>query len=452
MRNKIAFILMCCALCTAQAQKRMWTLQECVAYAVEHNLTVQQFALDVANAQIDKSEAWGNRLPTLNATSSLSSNTGFSINPTNNLPVNSTAINANGNITSNLTLFNGLQNLRQVQRAKLNALANQYRLEDLKDDIRLNVANAYLQVVSNKEQLKALRAQYTATEQDVKRTQERVAAGVVPRGDLLEVEATAAAQQQQIINAEGAVLIAKVNLAQLLQITDYENFHLAEESFPILPSRILENSAKTIFDQALSFRSDIKFSEANVALAKKDVQIAKGAYTPTLSAFFQYGTRYSDATEITGIVGGDTIRLVPSFTDQLWLFDGISYGAQLNVPLFNGWRTRNAVKRSKINLERAQLQFKQDRLDLEADIQQAYVDVTTFWKAYEAAEKTLEARRLAYAYARERYEVGALSPFEVNQAQARLENAEADLIRTKYDYIFRLKIVEFYYGLPLTVN
>lgn len=452
MKNKIVATLVFCAMATTYAQQQEWTLQACVAYAVENNLTVQQFALDLANAQIDKSDALGNLLPSLNASSSLSSNTGFSINPTNNLPINSTAVSANGNITSNLTLFNGLQNLRQVQRAKLNTLANQYRLEDLKDDIRLNVASAYLQLVSNTEQLKALKAQYTATEQDLKRTQELVASGVVPQGDLLEIEATAAAQQQQIINAEGSVLLAKINLAQLLQITDYENFQIASETFEVPLSSILDNSAKAIFDKALTFRNDIKLSESNVALAEKDVKIAKGAYAPTLSAFFQYGTRYSDATEIPGIVGGDTIRFVPDFTDQLWLFDGISYGAQLNVPLFNGQRTRNSVKRSEINLEKARLQLVQDKLDLEATIQQAYVDVTTSRKAYEAAGKTLEARELAYAYARERYAVGLTNAFDLNQAQARVEDAEAEHIRTKYEYIFRLKIIEFYFGLPIVLN
>jgi outer membrane protein len=108
--------------------------------------------------------------------------------------------------------------------------------------------------------------------------------------------------------------------------------------------------------------------------------------------------------------------------------------------------------RSKIGLEKAKLQLEQDKLDLENTIQQAYVDVNTFEKAYEAAEKTLEARRLSYEYAKERYDVGLMNAFEYSQAQARVENAQADVIRTKYDYIFRLKILEFYFGLPISLN
>ena len=449
MKNSITIILLLFAVTFSSAQMRKWTLQECVEYAVENNLTVEQFELDLENAKIDKSDAVGNLLPSLNGNASGSSNTGFSINPTNNLPTNRTANNVNISANSGITLFDGLRNINQLNRAKMNAIANQYRLDNLKDDIRLNVANAYLQVVSNKEQLKTFRAQYAVTEQDLKRTKELVESGVLPRGDLLEIEATAANQEQQIINGESLVLISRVNLAQLLQITDYENFDIAEEEFEIPPSDILKNSPKVIFDKALGFRNDIKFSESNVELAEQDLKIAKGAYLPTLSAFFQYGTRYSDVTQIPD---GNGIPYTPSLVDQLWIFDGISYGAQLNIPIFNGWSTRNNVMRSKIGLEKAKLQFKQDKLDLENTIQQAYVDVGTFEKAYQAAEKTLEARRLSYEYAKERYDVGLMNAFDFSQAQARVENAQADVIRTKYDYIFRLKILEFYFGIPISVN
>ncbi|MER3316988.1 MAG: TolC family protein [Allomuricauda sp.] len=449
MKNSITIVLLLFAVTFSSAQVRKWTLEECVMYAVENNLTVEQFELDLENAQIDKSDAVGNFLPNLNASTSVSSNTGFSINPTNNLPTNSTAFNVNAGFSSNVTLFDGLRNINRLNRAKMSAIASQYRLDNLKDDIRLNVANAYLEVVSNKEQLKTFKAQYAVTEQDLKRTKELVESGVVPRGDLLEIEATAANQEQQIINGESLVIISRVSLAQLLQITDYENFDIAEEEFAIPPSDILKNSPKVIFDKALGFRNDIKFSETNVGLAEQDLKIAKGAYLPTLSGFFQYGTRYSDVTQIPD---GNGIPYTPNFTDQLWIFDGISYGAQLNIPIFNGWSTRNNVMRSKISLEKAKLQLEQDKLALESTIQQAYVNVNTFEKAYEAAEKTLEARRLSYEYAKDRYDVGLMNAFEYSQAQARLENAQADVIRTKYNYIFRLKILEFYFGIPIALN
>ncbi len=449
MKLKLTAILFVLSLGISTAQQKKWTLEECVMYAVENNLTIEQFELDLENAKIDKSDALGNFLPNLNASTTGSSNTGFSINPTTNAPTTSTAYNVNGGISSNVTLFDGLRNVHQMNRAKLNAIASQYRLDDLKDDIRLNVANSYLQVLSNKESLKVFRAQYAVTEQDLKRTKELVESGVVPRGDLLEIEATAAGQEQQIVNGESLVLISRISLAQLLQITDYENFDIADESFDIPPSDILNNSAKVIFDKALGFRNDIKFSQASVDLAKKDLDIAKGAVYPTLGGFVQYGTRYSDVTVIPDVNG---VPYTPSFKDQLWIFDGVSYGMQLTVPIFNGFSTKNSIKRSKINLEKAKVQFEQDKLDLESNIQQAYVDVTTFYKAWEAAEKTLEARRLAYQYSKERFDVGLMNAFDFSQSQSRVDNAEADVIRSKYNYIFRLKILEFYFGIPISLN
>ncbi|WP_010518449.1 TolC family protein [Croceivirga radicis] len=446
MKFKIAILTLVGVVSMASAQVKKWTLEECVTYAVDHNLTVAQFELDLENVKLEKSDAIGNLLPDLNGQSSLSGNTGLILDPTTNNLVSGTILSSSMNMTSSVTLFNGLRNYNNLKRAKMNALASQYRLDDLKDDIRLNVANAYLQVLSNKEALKVSEAQYAVTQQDLNRTKELVEAGVVPKGDLLEIEATAASQEQQIVNNEALVLISRISLAQLLQITDYETFDIADETFEVPPSDILQQSAKTIFDKALTFRNDIKLSKANVELAEKDVEIAKGAYMPTLGAFFNYNTRYSDQNR-DPFTGEDL-----KFVDQLWLNDGISYGAQLNVPIFNGWSTRNNVKRSQISLERVKLQYEQDKLTLEATVQQAYADVKTFGKSYEAAQKTLEARRTAYQYAKDRFEVGLMNSFDFSQAQSRVDDAEANVIRTKYDYIFRIKILEFYFGLPIQLN
>jgi outer membrane protein len=231
-----------------------------------------------------------------------------------------------------------------------------------------------------------------------------------------------------------------------LQITDYVNFDIADEDFDVPPSDILNNSPKVIFDKALTFRNDIKFSETSVDLAEKDLQIAKGAVFPTLGAFFNYNTRYSDQTRdpFTGEKIG--------FKDQLWINDGISYGAQLSIPIFNGFTTRNSIKRSQISLDKARLQLDQDKLNLESNINQAYVDVQNFAKSYDASLKTLEARRLAYQYTKERFDVGLMNAFDFSQAQARVDNAEAEVIRNKYNYIFRIKVLEFYFGLPIVLN
>ncbi|MEJ2163043.1 MAG: TolC family protein [Robiginitalea sp.] len=450
---KIRFITALCVLSVGMltGQVRIWTLEECVRYAEDNNLTIQQFELDLKNAEIDRSDAVGNFIPNLNGQLSGGGNKGFTIDPSSNLPTTEAINTANGGITTAVNLFDGLRNVNRLRRAKMNALANEYRLDNLKDDIRLNVAVAYLQILSNKETLKVSRAQFAATQQDLERTRAQVEEGVLPEGDLLEVQATAANQEQQIINNENEVLLSRIALAQLLQITDYQNFDIADEDYDVPPSDVLDNSPKVIYQEALEGRSALKFSEMNVELAKKDLQIAKGANSPTLGAFFNYATRFSSNLVLPDPdnPGG---TYTPNFGDQLWILDGVAYGARIDIPLLNGFNTRNSIKRSQIDVKRAELQLEQDKLDLETNVNQSYVDVLNAAKNYEAAVKTLEARQLSYDYAKERYEVGLLNAFDFGVAQSRVDNAMAEVIRNKYLYIFRIKVIEFYFGLPITLN
>lgn len=430
------------------AQTKRMTLQECVEYALENNITIEQFELDLESAELGELEGLGQFLPRLNGSMGLNESKGFGIDPrTNTANPSLVVLQGNFNLSVGYTLFDGLRNIRRAQRAEINTISNQYRLANLKDDIRLSVANAYLNVISSKESLKVAQAQFAVTEQDLKRTKELVELGVVPNGDLLEIEATAANQEQSIVNAEARVILSRINLAQLLQITDYENFDIADESFDVPSSTILDKSPKQIFTKAMSFRNDIKLAETSVILSEQDLKIAKGAALPTLNAFMNYNTFASDRFQLD-----DTGNLVrPDLIAQLEGNDGISYGLSLNIPIFNAFSTSNSIKRAALNVKRSELQYEQTKLDLESAVNQAYNDVKTFAKAYEAAQKSLDARRLAYQYAKERFEVGLMNSFDFSQAQARLDNAEATVIRTKYDYIFRLKILEFYFGIPMGV-
>ena len=446
MKFKVTALLFLFGIGMVMAQKKIWTLEECVNYAVENNLTIQQYELDLELSTIDKSDAIGDFLPNLNGMLNGQSNTGLSFDPTNNQPVNTTQITSSGSVTSSVNLFNGLRNIHRLNRAKLNAIGSKYRLDDLVNDIRLNVAINYLRILSNKEATKVAKALYAVTEQDLNKTRELVESGVVAKGDLLEIEATAATREQQIINAENEVLISRINLAQLLQITDYENFDISDAEFEVPAADILKNSPKVIFDKAMTYWYETKFFETNVDLAEKDLAIAKGASFPSLDAFFNYNTRYSDQffDPITG-------QVIP-FKDQLWINDGIAFGAQISIPVFNGFSTRNNIKRSEINVKKAELDLEQNKLELETNINQAYVDVINSSKAYEAALKTREARTLALDYSKERFDVGIMNSFDYSQSQARVDNAEAEVIRTKYDYAFRIKVLEFYFGLPIVID
>ena len=442
------FSILTLSVTLAFGQTKKMSLQECVEYALENNLTIEQFELDLESAELGELEGLGQFLPRLNGSMGVNESKGFGIDPrTNTANPSLVVLQGNLNLSVGYTLFDGLRNLRRAQRAEMNTISNQYRLANLKDDIRLRVANAYLNVISSKESLKVAQAQYGVTEQDMNRIKELVELGVVPTGDLLEIEATAANQEQAVVNAEARVILARINLAQLLQITDYENFDIADEAFNVPSSTILDKSPKQIFTKAMSFRNDIKLAETSVVLSEQDLKIAKGAALPTLNAFMNYNTFASDRFQID-----DTGNLVrPDLIAQLEGNDGVSYGLSLNIPIFNAFSTSNSIKRAALNVKRSELQYEQTKLDLENAVNQAYNDVKTFAKTYEAAQKTLDARRLAYNYAKERFEVGLMNSFDFSQAQSRLDNAEASVIRAKYDYIFRLKILEFYFGIPIAV-
>ena len=421
----------------AQSQNKKWTLKECVQYALENNISVKQSELDLQATDIDKLTAVGAFLPSLNVGGSVSKNTGLSFDPTTGNTSTTTFLSASGNINVGYNLFDGLQNIRRVQRADISKLAADYRLSKMKDDISLFVANGYLQVILNKANLEVLKSQNVVTQEQMDRTNQLVEAGSLPRGDLLEIKATDASEKQSIVNAENTIQISLISLAQLLLIKDYENFDIEDEGYDIVDEGISTKSASEIIESAKASRSEIKIAEQNVALAVKDVQISKGSYWPTLRAFLGYDTRYTDGSPI-------------AFGEQIYLNDGIGYGLSLNIPIFNGFSAKGNVQRNKINLERSKFQLEQAELDLESTVYQAYVDAKGSLKSFEAANTALESQQLAYDYAKERYDVGLTNAFDFSQSKLRFDNAKIQLNRAKYDYIFKLKVLELYFGIPAT--
>lgn len=419
------------------AQTKQWTLQECVNHALENNISVKQSALELEITDADRLDAIGNFLPSLNANASASKNTGLSLNPTNNRLENTTFGSASGGVNVGYTLFDGIKNVRQLQRSKLSQLAAQYRLDKMKDDIALAVANSYLQVLLNKANLEVAKSQNIVTLEQLVRTNDLVDAGTLPRGDLLEIKATDASEKQKIAVAENSVKISLISLAQLLLIKDYSNFDIAEEEYNIIDGGIADKDVNEIIESAKETRAEVKIAEKNVELAEKDVQISRSNYYPTLSAFFGYNTRYADNDPLDR-----------DFVEQLYLNDGIGYGLQLNVPIFNGFAVRSNVKRSKVQLKNTEYQLEQAQLDLESNVYQAYVDANGALKAYEAASVALESQELAYQYAKDRYDVGLTNAFDFSQSKLRFDNSKMEVNRSKFEYIFKLKVLELYFGVP----
>ena len=476
--NKIGVLLFSLFIgCAITAQSQKWTLQECIVHALENNITIKQSLLDLETSEIDKSDAIGKYLPSLNASAGNSWNTGLTQDVTTGILRNQTSRNSSYGITAGITVFNGLRNLRELQRAKLSNLAAQYNLKKMEDDITLFVASSYLQVLFNKANLEVISSQNEVTAQQIKRTEDLVDAGVLPSGDLLEIKATDSNEKQQLVVAENNVQISLINLAQLLAIKDYESFDISNDDYSIIGDEFLLKDVSEIINSAKENRAEVKIAEQNVALAEKDLQIAKSFNLPTLNAYFNYNTRESGSnryaqmidpdnptvTTQIGIVedtGQSVVNTLPNFTiqelpplpffEQLYLNDGISYGVQLNVPIFNGFSTRNSIKRSKVNIKRFQYQLDQAKLDLESNVYQAHVDAKGALKSYEAAVSALESQKLAYQYAKDRYDVGLTNAFDFSQSKLRYDNTKIEVNRTKYDFIFKLKVLELYFGIPAT--
>jgi outer membrane protein len=243
--------------------------------------------------------------------------------------------------------------------------------------------------------------------------------------------------------------LSKLSLAQLLQIEDFQNFDISEDDMPTMLSTILNETPEAIIAKAKENRTELKIAETNVALAEKDISIAKGSYLPSLSAFYGFNTRASNSNGFE-IVNGQPIVISPKpLFDQFSTNKGQNFGLSLNIPIFNGFAIRNNVARTKIALEKSQLAKNQQELDVERNVFTAYTDTKAAKESYEAALQIVKARELAMQYAKDRYEIGMMNVFDYNQSQVAFVNAQSEVLRTKYDYIFRIKILEFYFGIPL---
>ncbi len=457
----------------SQAQSKKWTLDECVEYALQKNISIKNSELDKQLSDISKKDAFGSFLPSINGQASHSWNIGLNQNITTGLLENQTTQFTSAGLNASVDIYKGLQNQYRLRKANLSIVSSQYQLTKMQEDVSLNVVNAYLQIIFNKENLKVQQEQLAYDTKQLQRAQELVDAGVVPKGDLLDVKATVAADNQRLIAAENALLISKLSLAQLLQLDTFQDFDIADAAVPVQDSAVLLEDPKTVFEKAKQSRTEIKLAANNVSIAESDLKIARGAYQPTLQGFYSFSTRaaYSDRivgfeqdnnnpNSVIGFVDGtNQLVLQPNFapvlgkpksiSDQFSENKGQNFGLSLNVPIFNGFSTRNNVARSKVALERSKIALEQSELDLERTVYTAYTDTKGALKSYEAAVSTLESRALAFEYAKERYEVGLMNVFDFNQAQTLYVNAQSEVLRTKYDYIFRTKILEFYFGIPL---
>lgn len=472
--SRVLFVFVFFVSITTNAQIRRWTLQECVEYALQNNISIKQSDLDNQVSEIDKKDAFGSFLPSINGSASHSWNIGLNQNITTGLLENQTVQFTSVGLNAGIDIYKGLQNVNKLKKARLSMIASQYQLTKMKDDVSLNVANAFLQILFNKENLKVQKEQLQNNEKQIERTTELVNAGSLPRGDLLDMKATVASSQQAVIIAENTLLISKLSLTQLLQFEDFQNFDIADNDYEVTESETMLQTPSQIFEKAKETRVELKLAKANLDIAEKDVTIARGAYQPTLQGFYSFSSRAAYSDRVIGAVqnttnptspigfvqGTNQVVVQPNYSPVLGgpapIFDqfsdnkGHSFGVQLSIPILNGFSARNNVERSKVALERSKIAFSQQELDLERNVYTAFTDAKGALKSYESALVAVEARTEAYNYAKEKFDVGLMNAFDLNQAQTLFVNAQSEVLRTKFDYIFRVKVLEFYFGIPIT--
>ena len=411
------------------------SLKDCIDRAIEKNISIKNSSLDLLNSTENKKTAIGNFVPSFNINGNHSWNTGLTQNITTGILENQTTENSSMNMSVGIDVFNGLANIRRLHRANLDLLAKKYQLEDMKEDISLLVANSYLQILFNKEQLDVQKLQLKISQEELRNAKEKYNNGVIPEGNLFEIEANLALSKQNVIMAENGYQLSKLSLSQLLMFGDSDNFDIADDNYEIPQTDILNKDAKEILEEAIKNRNDIKLAETNLEIAIKDQQISKSALLPSASAYYSYNSRV--------IMDAPT-----SLKSQFDLNAGESIGLQLNIPIINGWSSRAGIKKSKLNVLRSKNLLDQTKMDLENTIYQALNDAKGAIKSYEAAKKSEIARKTAYEYAKERFENGALNTINYFQAQQLFETAQSELIKAKYDYIFKIKVLEFYFGIP----
>ena len=453
MKTKLTIVIAVLAITFSFAQNKNWTLKQCVDHALENNLSVQRAKFTTDLRKEDIATAKGDFLPGVSASASQNFNWGSGVNQITGTRVANTRSN-NFSLGTQLTVFNGFRVKNAYKQSKASYNASLLDLEKMKNDISLNIVNSYLNVLFNKENLKIAEAQLKISEEQFKRTKELVEEGVQPKGNLLEVEATKINDENAIVTAENNVALSLLTLSQILQIPN-QGFDIEDVPININSVALLYDNTNEIFEKALTNQPDIKSAEIAVQNAETGIEIAKSAYLPSLSLNAGLGTGYNhtqgrpDVFSFTDPDTGQIVQIDNSFGEQLDNNFGQSFGLSLNIPIFNKGQVKANVNRAKINQDIAKVNLSDQKLALREAIERAYINAKATLKEYEAAEKSVEAQQLSFDYAKQRYDLGATNSFDFEQVRNRLVNAQASLSRAKYNFVFRTKVLEFYYGIPI---
>lgn len=465
--KKLLFLPAFFILFSAQSQTG-WDLQQCINYALTHNLTLRQQGVSNEINKNNTIQSKAQVLPTLNAGASHNYNFGQTIDRFTNTFANTQVLSQNFYISSGVILWSGLSQYNNIKANEYNYLSGVENLKQMQNDISLNVANAYIGVIFSEEILKVSQNQYSITAEQLNRTLKLVEAGASAKSVEYDIRAQLANEAVNVTTADNNYQISLLTLRQLMNLDSISNFTIVRPEINVQDNQLLQNNIQSVYEDGLKTQPSIKRGEYSILSAERNLRANKGRISPTLSFNASMGTGTSGlAKDILGFnygyyVSGITSRgdsvyspQVEAITRKTPLNEQFknnvnkSIGFTLTIPLFNGLQTHTAIKNAKLNALNAQ--FTQDlaKQNLYKNIAQAYANAKAALEKYTATKSSVEAASESFKYAQQKFNAGVISAFDFSTSKNRLYAAESNLLQAKYDYVFKLKVLDYYQGKPL---
>jgi outer membrane protein len=451
------------------------TLQEAIDFALKNNLSIKQNSLQVEQGLNTLEQSKWAKYPSLNGGTNFNVFTGRNINPfTNGIITNTVGSNGFG-LNSAVTIFDGYQTRNGIALNQLNLEASRLDLQAMKNQITLNIVVGYLNVLSQQDLLAVAQRQIEVTQTQLERTQKLVNAGSLPETNLYDIKAQLANDEVSVVNAENAIISAKLTLKQLMNSAADRDIDVVRVEVPNPNIQPYPNSSAQVYEIAQGFLADVQAADMRVKASQKGVDIAKGLKMPVISATANINSNYTTAAENVSVtqriveteagfvnVGGTrypVIAFVPTssttsekinYFRQLTGNANNSFGVSVRIPIFNGYSTKFRLTTAQINQKQSEIQADNVRLRLRQDIDQAYVNLTNSAKRFSALGKQVSALEESFRAAESRFNVGSLNALDYSISKTNLDRARINQIQAKYDYIFRIKILDYYQNKPLS--
>lgn len=437
----------CLAVCmNANAQEKQWTLEECIAHAYEHNISIKQQELSTEEKRIALSESKWNYTPDISISNSYSLSTGRVLDPTTyDFVENRTVAGNNTSVRASIPLFGGLRNHWELRRAKLDLQSALLSVEKLRNDIRLNVTAYYLEILCAEEQIRAAEQTVAVLQVQERKTAVKVDAHKVTMADLLQIRSQLADAENEILTVRNTYDIARLNLCQLLEIADYSTFRtFAPDTTRISP--ISEQSNNNLSD-VVQFLPEVEAARVGIDIARRDLQIARAGYYPTISLSVGYGSSYSDARQKMFQNPDGTYRYEAYPFFEQYRDNASSYvSLSMSIPIFGKLTTRKNIQRRKLAVQRAEYELCTIEKQVEKEVVQATIDAHTAWQQYLGAQKFVQSADEALRQVTRKYELGVATVVDYNTALDTRTKAQTQLLQAKYEYIFKTKVLSYYYN------